>query len=242
MAKSSGNQLWNLMAFFYEYIFQRFPPYQTLLRHILNNFDKNSNSSDTFLDAGCGTGIVSMELARQGYFVVGVDRSTAMLRKAQKKKQNENLPNIRFVNGDLNRLKLDGYSFNKVLFIHSFYLLDEPQLALNILSSGLAPGSEVLMCNPCRRLTLRELCRGWMSFLREGIRTKSPISILISFTIAPVMGGLNIIIQKRKKRTYHCWTKEEITKLLRECGFKIKWFKESCLAESHLLLSAIKEP
>lgn len=41
----------------------------------------------TILDIGCGTGDHSIELARRGFIVVGVDRSLAMIQDANKRKQ-----------------------------------------------------------------------------------------------------------------------------------------------------------
>ena len=48
------------------------------------------------LDAGCGTGRLSIELARRGIDVVGVDRDESMLAVARDK-----APGIGWVNGDL---------------------------------------------------------------------------------------------------------------------------------------------
>ncbi len=48
------------------------------------------------LDAGCGTGRVSIELARRGYAVTGVDADPAMLDAARAK-----APELTWINGDL---------------------------------------------------------------------------------------------------------------------------------------------
>lgn len=50
----------------------------------------------TVLDAGCGTGRVSIELARRGYAVTGVDADPEMLSVARAK-----APDLAWINGDL---------------------------------------------------------------------------------------------------------------------------------------------
>ncbi len=52
------------------------------------------------LDAGCGTGNYSVELARRGYVVTGLDASTALIAEARKKSGDTSLPPT-FEVGDL---------------------------------------------------------------------------------------------------------------------------------------------
>lgn len=67
------------------------------------------------LDIGCGTGFWSMELARRGWDVTGIDVVQRALRKAQKRAQAADLP-VRFVLGDLTRPAPDD-------LLHSFDFL-----------------------------------------------------------------------------------------------------------------------
>jgi len=243
MKDGRGNRLWGLMAFFYDQFFKRFPPYQKVLREIIENLNGIPSSSVCLLDAGCGTGLLSIELARYGYFVVGVDRSPEMLERARKKKHKEKLDNLFFLERDLNiGIDVQEYSFNKILFVHSLYLLNDPKGTLQYLASTLPEGGEIFMCNPCRRLTLRELWVGGYSFLQETTREKGFLSILFFLPITLAMGILNFVIQHRKKkRIFHRWDEKEIRDLLKSCGFQVKWLRKSCLANSHILLCAMKE-
>lgn len=242
MKESWGNRLWGVMAFFYEEFFTWFPPYRKLLREIIENIDGFPSSSGFFLDAGCGTGLLSTELARRGYFVLGIDRSQEMLKRARGKKQKENLDNLFFMRGDLNTgISVQKYSFQKILFIHSLYLLDDPAPTLEALAFVLPAGGEIIMCNPCRKLTFGELWAGGWSFLAETMREKGVLSIFFFLPILLSMGALNFVIQYRKGRVYHCWDEKGIIELLKSCGFKVKWLRKSCLADSHLLLCALKE-
>ncbi|MBN1622015.1 MAG: class I SAM-dependent methyltransferase [Endomicrobiales bacterium] len=59
----------------------------------------NSNRNIKILDIGCGTGRHSIELAKRGYTVTGIDLSESQLNAARKKALNERL-NINFVQAD----------------------------------------------------------------------------------------------------------------------------------------------
>ncbi len=239
--KGRENRFWSVMALFYERFFQSFPPYQKLVKDILHELN-GVHGSRRVLDAGCGPGLLSIEMARHGHTVLGIDRSAEMLRRAEKKRKAENLNNLCFMKGDLNfPLNIPGEGFKQIFFIHSFYLLQNPEEVLGRLSRGLAPGCGMIMCNPCRRLSFGELWRGGLSFFHEGIREKFLFSGFSKLAIALMMGTLNLIIQRRKRNVYHCWNEEEISEILRQSGFKINWRRKSCLADSHILICATKE-
>lgn len=237
-----GNRLWGLMAFFYEEFFKRFPPHRKLLQEIVENVDESLPYPGFLLDAGCGPGLLSLELARRGHRVLGIDRSPEMLKRAQKKKQKENLDNLSFLERDLNIiLSSQEYSFQRILFVHSLYLLDDPGKTLQKLASTLVERGEILMCNPCRRLTFTELWVGGWSFLKEALREKGFHSFFFFLAIALAVGSLHVVIQHRKKRVYHCWDEKEIEELLKTSGLRLKWLHKSCMGNSHLLLCAVKE-
>jgi len=65
------------------------------------------------LDLGCGTGGHALILAKRGYEVTGVDRSSTMLALARRKALREHLP-TRFINKDIRSLMIDD-SFDAVI-------------------------------------------------------------------------------------------------------------------------------
>jgi ubiquinone/menaquinone biosynthesis C-methylase UbiE len=236
------SQLWNWMAYFYDQFYRRFPPYLRLHREIFKILENSSPDLGYILDVGCGTGILSAELARRGYAVIGMDRSLAMLNRAWEKKKKENLKNLILLEGDLNgKINLPELAIQRIIFIHSLYLTDRPQETLKNMSLFLPPGKEIIMCNPSRRITIPELLAGGRSFLLEALRREGIQPILGLFGVGLAMGMLNIVIQRRKNNFYQCWGKREIEDLLGQCNFRLKMLKKCCLADSHLLLCAIKE-
>jgi 2-polyprenyl-3-methyl-5-hydroxy-6-metoxy-1,4-benzoquinol methylase len=237
-----GNRLWNWMAFSYEQFFSQFPPYQHLLRKIVKLAGDPGSSKVLLLDAGCGPGLMSIELAKRGYWVLGIDRSPEMLKRAQRKKERENLDHVSFRKGDLN-LSLHELknSFQKILLIHSLYALDNPEETLREISSALMEKGELFMCNPSRRFTWIELLGGGWSFMRQALHEKGLFSFFFFLSIAIAMGGIHSVIQYRKKKVYHCWNEKEIEDLVKTSGLRLKWINKSCMNESHLLLCAVKD-
>ncbi len=57
-------------------------------------------SGARILDAGCGTGRYSLELARRGYVVTGLDASSHMIEEAQRRADHTSLP-VSFMVGDI---------------------------------------------------------------------------------------------------------------------------------------------
>lgn len=243
MMDGRGSLIWDLTAFFYDEFFSRFPPHERLQRAILDSLKKDSSCPClSLLDAGCGTGIVAARLAREGYRVCGVDRSGPMLKRAWKKKEEGKLENLTLLQRDLDRgLEREAGPFQTILLIHSLYVMGDPQRVLQDLSSFLPPGGEVFMCNPSRSLKPAELIAGGLSFLREARKERGWRGLLFFLTVTLAVGALNVVIQRRKRKVYSCWSEEEVITFLSNSGLRLKWLCESCLGRSHLLLCAVKE-
>lgn len=240
MRKDRESWLWNLMAFFYDQFYAQFPPYQKLVQEILKNLPNPNSSQILVLDAGCGTGLISLSLAQNRFHVVGYERSREMLRQAHEKKKIYQLNNLNFERRDLNQKGNATHPFfHAILFIHSLYLLDNPKETLKEFSSWLFADGELILCNPARSITKKELLKGGIDYLLEIINKKDGLSIFYLLPIMLSMGLLNIVIQrKKKKKVFHCWKSSEIEELLKECGFKIKWMGYSCIGNSHLMVRA----
>ena len=75
------------------------------------------------LDAGCGVGDVALALAEAGYDVVGADISTVAIEAAARDAAERGLTNVRFVQGDLRTLAVDGEPFNTIVDCTLFHSL-----------------------------------------------------------------------------------------------------------------------
>jgi ubiquinone/menaquinone biosynthesis C-methylase UbiE len=77
------------------------------------------------LEVACGTGRFSVELAESGADVTGVDISKPMLMKGVGKARERGL-GVEFLRGDAKRLPFPDNSFDLVLGMRFFHLVDEP--------------------------------------------------------------------------------------------------------------------
>ena len=243
MENKRRNWLWDWMPFFYDQFYDKFPPYQELHRDILHKLNTASPPLGFVLDAGCGTGSLSVKLAKRGFSVLGIDRSSRMLNIALGKKKKEGLTNLFFRQEDLNgEIDLKDFGIRKIFFIHSLYLLTDPQKTLRELSSLLPKGGEIILCNPWRKLTPPELYEGGLFFLRTVARDRGMACFFGVLLTLLGMGLLNLIIQRQKgKKIFHCWGEKEIGELFRGSGLELQWAMPSCLAKSHLLVCGVKE-
>ncbi len=91
------------------------------------------------LDAGCGTGFLSFQLAARGHRVVGVDFAPAMIEEARRKSA-PYADRVRFEHGDVEQLPFAPASFDLVISRHLLWTLPHPEAAIDewirVLRSG----------------------------------------------------------------------------------------------------------
>jgi SAM-dependent methyltransferase len=96
-------------------------------------------------DLGCGTGTLSLLLAREGYDVSGVDLSPEMVTRAiAKAGTSPELP-VSFAVGDASDPVLPPAAFDVVLSRHVLWALPDPAVGLRRWVDLLAPGGRLLL-------------------------------------------------------------------------------------------------
>src|SRR5262245_59092805 len=96
------------------------------------------------LDAGCGTGFLSLELAARGHRVTGVDVAPAMLREARRKAAEQGMP-IRFEEADAEQLPFAAGNFDVVISRHVLWTLPHPEAAIDDWIRVLRPGARLVI-------------------------------------------------------------------------------------------------
>jgi ubiquinone/menaquinone biosynthesis C-methylase UbiE len=82
------------------------------------------------LDAGCGTGFLSLELASRGHRVTGIDFAPAMLAEARHKAARQGAA-VRFEEADAEQLPVASGSFDLVVSRHVLWTLPHPKMAID---------------------------------------------------------------------------------------------------------------
>jgi len=179
------------------------------------------------LDLACGTGTVAVSMAQEGFQVVAVDLSPAMLLEAEKKAQRAGVK-VAFLRQDMRRLTLKEPVDLVTCFFDSLnYLLSYEDLVrtfkrvARVLSSG---GLFVFDIN-----TPAGLATHW-NYRKEG-QDLEAVAILGSNSYDPQkkLGTIHITVFKKVGRLYEKFTevhteraysRSEVKKALRESGLK----------------------
>ena len=100
------------------------------IENVFSHYEKNPN---LVADLACGTGNITIPMAKRGYDMIGVDKSVKMLDIAQKKAQDENL-NILFLNQDISKLDLFGTCDAFLCMIDGINYILSPKSLFNMFS------------------------------------------------------------------------------------------------------------
>lgn len=101
----------------------------------------------TVLDLGCGPGRHSLEFARRGFAITGVDRTATYLRKAQDKALRDGLE-AEWVEADMLHFRRENEFDVAVSLLTSFGYFDDPaddRLVVENLFASLKPGGHIVM-------------------------------------------------------------------------------------------------
>ncbi len=154
---------------------------------------------DRILDIGCGTGNYSLELAKNGFQVEGIDFSSRMLKKATIKAGRTNLK-ARFSKVDFNKtLPFPSHSFQYVISAATLQCVAEPFQFLNEVSRVLVP-SGILMIVAISPL------------LRSAVPCDTSFARRLFWRIKPLFKAA-----KRIRR----YNREEVVVMLKDANFEI---------------------
>jgi len=114
------------------------------------------------LEAGCGTGIFTLPLAARGATVVGLDRSAAMLARAQVKARDAGVA-VAWLNGDVTALPFPPESFDGALCLLTLEFISSRETALRELARVLRPGGFLVLAllNRYSLWTLKRKVTAW---------------------------------------------------------------------------------
>jgi ubiquinone/menaquinone biosynthesis C-methylase UbiE len=143
----------------------------------------------TLADLGCGTGALTLELARSGARVVGVDQSAAMLKLARR--ATRELPNVELHQGSLEALPLPDRACDVALLVLALSYVAEVEPVLREALRILKPGGRLLAVDAAAHDD--ETLRRRLGQVRPGIDPRAfPAALAVAGfatpTVSPIPG------------------------------------------------------
>jgi len=105
--------------------------------------------SDTVLDYGCGTGLISNELADHVKMIHAIDISSKMIEIAREKAEKRKIENINYARATIFDDRYKPGSFDVILVFHLLHLLEDTQLVMQRINELLKPGGLIISVTPC---------------------------------------------------------------------------------------------
>ena len=124
------------------------PVFQQRLRLFIKSIEGLTPAPKNVLDFGCGSGVISCELAKRGYQVTGVDAAPGMVQSASASALNQGIANIEFKTADPAGEGLPEAHYDAVICSSVLeYVPDDDLLVSNLLRT-ITPGGTLLISIP----------------------------------------------------------------------------------------------
>ena len=223
-------------AVVYDFIFERFAPYQRLREEVWTLVEASAPAGVDrrdvrVLDIACGPGNFTCRLAEAGFTVTGLDTYGALVEVAKEKRRAKHLANVAFRHAELARGNTfrEG-AFDQVVNIHSLYVHPTPDQLLREAYRVLKPGGHAVFVNHTRQI-------GLWSTLKE-IRQRG--SLVAAFRCLLWVLPNSIFEAARMPVGPHYWDENAFAGHLRGAGFTVLEIRRTFLNGASLLVWARK--
>jgi 2-polyprenyl-3-methyl-5-hydroxy-6-metoxy-1,4-benzoquinol methylase len=115
------------------------------LQFIVSTLKKHLPEGATVLDVGCGNGIISRGIGKEGFNVFGIDISDKAIEKARSL---TTLPNVRFEQVSAEQLVADGKKYDAVICSEVLEHLNHPEKLLKVLYQSLSDEGILIVTVP----------------------------------------------------------------------------------------------
>jgi SAM-dependent methyltransferase len=224
----------------YDYIFEKFGPYQRLQGEVLELVQTAAKSTSPdrrayqVLDVDCGPGNFTFVLAEAGYSVLGLEPYGALVELAREKRRAKRLSNLAFSQGDLAKLTtLRPASFDQVVNVHSLYAHADPRALLAQARRVLKPGGHAIFVNHTGPVRPRETFQELRS--RDGLA--AALRCLMLWLLPH-----GLFEAARRRIGPHYWSEATFTANLQAAGFTVLETRRTFLNGGSLLAWATTEP
>ncbi len=105
--------------------------------------------SDIVLDYGCGTGLISNEIADNVKVIHAIDTSSKMIEIAKRKADGRKIENIDYAHSTIFDERYKRGSFDVILVFYILHLLEDPHKVMQRINELLKPGGLIISATPC---------------------------------------------------------------------------------------------
>jgi SAM-dependent methyltransferase len=223
----------------YDYIFEKFGPYQQLQAEVLELVETAAKSTSPdrrafqVLDVACGPGNLTFVLAEAGFSVLGLEPYGALVELAREKRRARRLANLAFSQGDLASARtLREGSYDQVVNVHSLYSHPDPQALLVQAARVLKPGGHAIFVNHTQPV------RMWRTF--SALRAQGGLGPALSCLLLWLLPH-SLFEASRRRIGPHYWNEATFGANLRAAGFTVLETRRTFLDGASLLLWAKKD-
>jgi ubiquinone/menaquinone biosynthesis C-methylase UbiE len=207
--------LWAFYAGAYDDLARYYRPY----RDVLDESAKQilaGRPGKRVLDAGCGTGELSMRLLEKGNELRCLDISGAMLElfRAKLAAKPDLSKRAEVVRGDLNlKLPYTSRSFDAVASVHALFMLDDKKKAVLEFDRVLKPGGLMVISHN------RPVLVG--SLFAVELRENGFLGLAINFIRLFRVGMINLLLSRIHRKLYGITPVSDIIDLLKKKGYRL---------------------
>jgi len=115
----------------------------------VEKINKYLNKDDSILDFGCGTGLIAIGLAGNVKNILAIDTSSALIEIAKNNTSERNIKNIEHSCSSLFDQQYKDNSFDAILVLYIFHLLEDLPSVMKRLHQLLKPEGIVISSTPC---------------------------------------------------------------------------------------------
>jgi 2-polyprenyl-3-methyl-5-hydroxy-6-metoxy-1,4-benzoquinol methylase len=123
--------------------------YEQSYKKAVDNTRKYLSVSDVVLDYGCGTGIVTNDLADSVREIHGIDISSGMIDVARRRAAERGIENVRYAQSTIFDERYGRESYNVILAFSVLHLLEDTQKVMQRINQLLKPGGLFISETPC---------------------------------------------------------------------------------------------
>jgi len=123
--------------------------FNSVFHDLIIRTKKYLTTEDNLLDFGCATGTKTIALAESVKHIHGLDISSEMISRANKKKKEKSIKNIIFEQGDLFDINFELASFDKIISYGVIHLLNDSKKVIQRIHELLKPDGLFISTTAC---------------------------------------------------------------------------------------------